>query len=80
MSELWLLLTNARQASLRCPCGQARFAVYVRRTPFGALAHPYTVRWPRGSAVDQLVASSPTLHCPTRDWIRTTFVAGDVHA
>ena len=79
MSAVSALVTSARQVSLRCPRGQFVFVAYVRRIPFVAGAHPYTVLWPRGDAVGQLDASSPGLHCPAELWTRTICVAGLVH-
>jgi hypothetical protein len=44
MSNVSALVTRTRHVSLRWPAGQLVFVAYVRRIPFRAGAHPYTVR------------------------------------
>jgi hypothetical protein len=44
------------------PRPQDRLAVYVRSRPFVLAAHPYTVRFPRTSAVGQFAFTWPVEH------------------
>jgi hypothetical protein len=78
MSAVSAFVTSARHVSFSWPLGQAVLVVNVRSTPFEALAQPYTVLWPRGDAVVQLLASWPGLHFPAAVWTRTSLFAVEV--